>query len=205
MTITPFPAGQFGVIYLDPPWLYKMRSAAGHAKSPHAHYAGMNFDELAALRDSILFAAAPDCVMVMWTTWPGDGETDFLFQSMDLMKIFGFTRKTGGAWIKTTKHGKLNMGPGYVLRGNSEPFIIGTRGAPKIKHRSQRNVIHTGDTPENFNDLKITIHSQAREHSRKPDEFATMLQELFHGPYLELFARTARPGWSAWGNEIEKF
>jgi N6-adenosine-specific RNA methylase IME4 len=27
----------------------------------------------------------------------------------------------------------------------------------------------------------------------------------FAGPYLELFARQQRPGWTAWGNETTKF
>lgn len=32
-----------------------------------------------------------------------------------------------------------------------------------------------------------------------------LLQNLFHGPYLELFSRTHRDGWTVWGNETEKF
>jgi len=32
-----------------------------------------------------------------------------------------------------------------------------------------------------------------------------MAEALFSGPHVELFARTARPGWNAWGNEVGKF
>lgn len=203
----PFPPGQFGLIYTDFPWLYKMRSDKGHKKSPHAHYPGMTFEEMAAMRDAIMFASAPDCVLFMWTTWAAhpDDDIDFLQDALTLMKLFGFRRKTGGHWAKTTRHGKQNMGTGYVMRGASEPFLIGTRGTPKIKHKGQRNAIFTGAVPENFNDLGIHIASPAREHSRKPDEMPVLLENLFHGPYLELFGRTQREGWTVWGNDTEKF
>ena len=44
-----------------------------------------------------------------------------------------------------------------------------------------------------------------REHSRKPDEVVAGIERLVPGPYLELFARETRPGWTAWGNEVTKF
>jgi N6-adenosine-specific RNA methylase IME4 len=37
----------------------------------------------------------------------------------------------------------------------------------------------------------------------KPDEQFAVIERCSPGPYLELFARRKRPGWSAWGNEIE--
>ena len=33
----PFPSGQYGVIYCDPPWAYEMYSAKGYEKSPQEH------------------------------------------------------------------------------------------------------------------------------------------------------------------------
>ena len=202
-----FPTGQYGLIYADPAWKSKMRSEKGYSKSPESHYNTMTFDELAALRDDIIFATAPDAVLFMWTTWGADPENgiDHLQQALDLMKLWGFQRKTGGSWNKTTRHGKQNMGYGYILRSATEPFIIGTRGRPRIKNHGTRNAIFTGERPDNFNDLGITISSMAREHSRKPDEMIPLIENLFDGPYLELFARTTRPGWTSWGNETEKF
>lgn len=204
----PFPRNyQYGVIYADPPWKYTMRSEKGYAKSPEAHYDTMAFDAMAAMRDDILFASSPDCVLFMWTTWPAHPEsnTDLLQQSLDLMKLWGFQRKTGGCWNKTTANGKQHFGTGYIMRGASEPFIIGTRGNPKIKNKSTRNSIFTGDVPDNFNDLGITITAKARDHSQKPDEMTVLLENLFDGPYLELFSRTERPNWTVWGNETDKY
>jgi len=39
------------------------------------------------------------------------------------------------------------------------------------------------------------------EHSRKPDVFHEVIEKVSPGPYVELFARRARPGWAVWGNQ----
>ena len=45
------------------------------------------------------------------------------------------------------------------------------------------------------------IESRKREHSRKPDEQYPLIEACSPGPRLEMFARHARPGWTAWGDE----
>jgi len=40
---------------------------------------------------------------------------------------------------------------------------------------------------------------------RKPDGIHERIERLVAGPYLELFARQSRPGWTTWGNEATKF
>lgn len=195
-----FPRTQNGLIYCDPAWEHLAYSDKGLTKSPQMHYECMSLDEMKAMRDDILFASAPDCVCIMWTLW------NFMDQAIDLMTTWGFEYKTGGVWNKVTKNGKQSFGTGYILRGSSEPFIIGTLGNPKIKNRSTRNSLFTGDIPDNLHDLaNITINSLLREHSRKPPEMYEIIENLFEGDYLELFARTQRPGWNFWGNETTKF
>jgi N6-adenosine-specific RNA methylase IME4 len=44
-----------------------------------------------------------------------------------------------------------------------------------------------------------------REHSRKPDELYNLIEKCSIGPYLELFARGKKKGWSQWGNEVENY
>jgi N6-adenosine-specific RNA methylase IME4 len=39
------------------------------------------------------------------------------------------------------------------------------------------------------------------QHSAKPDAFYDLVEAVSPGPYLELFARRARFGWSYWGDE----
>jgi hypothetical protein len=38
-------------------------------------------------------------------------------------------------------------------------------------------------------------------HSKKPDGFLDMVEQVSPGPYVELFARRARFGWDYWGDE----
>jgi N6-adenosine-specific RNA methylase IME4 len=64
-----------------------------------------------------------------------------------------------------------------------------TRGAPKRLAKGVRQV----------------IVEPRREHSRKPDCQYERVEELVGGPYLEMFARNTRPGWTAWGNQTDKF
>ncbi len=195
----PIPSGQYGVIYADPAWSYTMYSDKGYGKSPDAHYQCSHFDVMAALRDQLLFASAPHCVLVMWAVWP------MLPQALALMGAWGFEFKTGGSWSKVSTHGKQAFGTGYILRSTEEPFLIGTLGSPRIKNKSTRNRFYTDDVPNDLRELSLSVTALRREHSRKPDEMVTLIEELFDGPYLELFARTSRPGWTSWGNETEKF
>ena len=81
------------------------------------------------------------------------------------------------------------MGLGYWTRANSEPCLLATRGKPKRLNA----------------DVRQGIIAPRREHSRKPDEVHGRIERLVAGPYLELFARAERPGWTVWGNETTKF
>ncbi len=47
------------------------------------------------------------------------------------------------------------------------------------------------------------IEAPRRGHSEKPEEgFAVIEKSYPEFPRLELFARSQRPGWTAWGNEL---
>mgnify|MGYP001252805188 CR=1 FL=1 len=47
------------------------------------------------------------------------------------------------------------------------------------------------------------IASRKREHSRKPDSQYDIIENCSPGPYLELFARGARPNWVMWGSQAD--
>lgn len=176
------PSGGFGKMIADPPWRFALRSGKGEGKSPQAQYACADVETLALLPVETL--AAPNCLMLMWATFP------MLQEALWLMQQWGFRYVTGGAWHKRTVHGKTAFGTGYVLRSASEPFLIGARGQPAVKSRSERNI----------------IDAVAREHSRKPDEQYDMMDRLAGDVAgIELFARQRWPGWQAWGNETGKF
>ena len=69
---------------------------------------------------------------------------------------------------------------------------IGVRG-------KNARTLQPGRSQENI------ISSQKREHSRKPDEQYAIIEACSPGPYLELFARGPRKGWSVWGNQAEEY
>src|SRR5207253_549541 len=69
----------------------------------------------------------------------------------------------------------------------TELVLFGTRGTMRTREagRRQTNI----------------IVSRKREHSRKPDEQYALIEACSPGPFLELFARHPRAGWTQWGNE----
>jgi N6-adenosine-specific RNA methylase IME4 len=49
------------------------------------------------------------------------------------------------------------------------------------------------------------ILAPRRAHSQKPEEVRDSIDRLYpDASKLELFARSERPGWDAWGNEVGK-
>lgn len=172
----------YGALLIDPPWRFSNYSAKGEVKNPVAHYSCMSLADLRAMPVADL--AAPDCAMIMWATAP------LLPEAVALMSAWGFTFKSAGAWAKQSSTGqKWAFGTGYCFRSAAEFFLLGTIGKPRIKSRSVRNL----------------IVAPIREHSRKPEDQYEMVEQLFDGPYAEVFSRAARPGWDSFGDEAGKF
>lgn len=172
----------YGALLVDYPWSFRNFSKKGEAKNPSAHYRCMTIEQGRALPVADL--AAPDCAMLMWATAP------LLPEAVALMAAWGFTFKSAGAWAKQSSTGqKWAFGTGYCFRSAAEFFLLGTIGKPRIKSRSVRNL----------------IVAPVREHSRKPDDQYEMVEQLFDGPYAEVFSRANRAGWDSFGDEAGKF
>jgi N6-adenosine-specific RNA methylase IME4 len=175
------PVGGFDLIMADPPWSYEMRSDKGYAKSPNAHYDTMSIEAIKAMPVEAL--AAPNCLLWLWAVGP------MLPEALEVIRSWGFTFKTMGNWTKVGESGKQHFGTGYILRNAGEPFLIATRGAPKTTKA-----------------VRSVIIAPARQHSRKPDKAFVEAERLMpEARRLELFSRQSRPGWSVWGNEVDKF
>jgi N6-adenosine-specific RNA methylase IME4 len=190
------PRGHFGAIYADPPWRFKTWNktetvqARGSKSTYTVHYHTMPADEIAALPVSEI--ASDDCVLFLWACWP------MLREAFDLIDAWGFTYKTCAFdWMKARTQqldifrddADASMGMGYWTRANSEPCLLATRGKPKRVHA----------------DVRQGIIEPRREHSRKPDCVPSRIERLVAGPYLELFSRTTREGWTCCGNQVGKF
>lgn len=174
--------GAYRAILADPPWQFRTYSRKGEGKSPQAHYDVMERLDIKALPVGEL--AAPDCALVMWATAP------LLVEATACLEAWGFRYKSAGAWAKQSSTGrKWAFGTGYCYRSAAEFWLLGTRGKPEQRVRDVRNL----------------IVAPVREHSRKPDRMAADIERLWPGPYVELFARSKRPGWDVWGNDVDRF
>lgn len=192
------PRGHFKAIYADPAWKFYNwskrpwweRADKNTSRAAERHYDTMSIEDMAALPVADL--AAEDSVLFMWATWPT------LPDALKLIEAWGFTYKTCGFdWMKAHA-GQIEMfredvdvqvGMGYWTRANSEPCLLATRGKPKRINA----------------DVRMGIIEPRRQHSRKPDCVPSRIERLVDGPYLELFARTQRQGWTVWGNQTDKF
>ena len=191
LAANPAAPGTFRAILVDPPWQYKTYSEeTGQGRSAESHYPTMSIEEMAALPVGDL--AATDCALFMWVTWPT------IQQAFALGQTWGFEYKTCGfLWAKLNKEKpsflaasrdeNWHMGMGFWSRANTEACLLFTKGEP----------------PRLNADVRQLLVSPLREHSQKPDEIYGRIERLVAGPYLELFARQKREGWSVWGNEVE--
>lgn len=189
MIFEGIPTKHFGAILADPPWGFQMfnsvRAVPCRGVQP---YPTMKTPEIEAMPVGSL--AAPDSVLFLWVTWP------MLKDGFSVMESWGFTYKTCGfCWVKGKglplfpEDFKDKMGLGFWTRANSEVCLLGTRGKPKRVNADVRQV----------------VQAPLREHSRKPEEIHGRIERLVAGPYLELFARAPREGWTVWGNQTDKF
>jgi len=121
--------------------------------------------------------ATPDAVLFLWTA------TSILPEALRVLEAWGFRYVTNVVWVKD------KIGVGHWVRNQHELLLIGRRGG--------------FPTPEPAKRPSSVIEARRREHSRKPDEAYELIERMYpEMPKIELFARRARPGWAAWGNEI---
>ena len=176
--------GLYGAILADPPWRFANRS--GKVAPEHKRlrrYSTLSLDEIKKIpvpkiseKSSHLYLWVPNAL---------------LLEGLEVMKAWGFTYKTNIIWHKVRKDGGPDgRGVGFYFRNTTEIVLFGVRGSRRTLQPGRRQV--------------NIIRTQKREHSRKPDELYRVIEECSPGPYLELFARTHRPGWAQWGDEISE-
>ena len=169
------PKQKFQVIYADPPWSYNDKCDSGAIQSGGVdkHYPTMSINEICELPISDL--AEDDSVLFLWTTSP------LLEDSFLVINAWGFNYKASFIWDKI----KHNMGHYNSVR--HEFLLIATRGSC---------------TPDNMKLFDSVQSIERSEHSKKPHEFYEIIETLYSGSKIELFARNIRDGWSSWGNEV---
>ena len=177
MTFSGLKKHHYRAILADPPWPFG-KGRLGRERG----YETMSPDEICNLPVHSL--AHQDCLLYLWI------RTRHLSLAMRTIEAWGFEYVTiAFVWIKLDKQKKPFFGIGYWTRNSAELCLLAKRGKPV---REAANV-------------QQTILSPIREHSRKPDEQYSRIEAISSGPYLELFARQTRPGWTSWGRELHKF
>lgn len=167
--------GVYRVVMADPPWRYDDRPPSG--SGAQQHYNGMTIEQLCKL--PVMAHTYANAVLFMWATAP------LLLANpgpREVLEAWGFTYKTNIVWDKVLSAG------GHYVAGKHEHLIIATRGSC------------TPDHPVPSPDSVQTIRRDG-EHSAKPEEFRKLIEQLYDGPRLELFARERAEGWDSFGDD----
>jgi N6-adenosine-specific RNA methylase IME4 len=166
--------GKFAVILADPPWRYENPPMGGSNRSIENHYPTMSLDEICAL--PVADIAHEDAVLFLWATAPK------LAECMQVATAWGFDYRTEMVWVKD------KIGMGYHVRNRHEGLLICKRG-------------ELPPPPENAR-CDSVIEAPRLEHSDKPDIFYEIIDAMYPGlRKIELFSRSTRQGWTAWGNQ----
>ncbi len=184
-TLAPLPrvTGGFQTVLADPPWRFQNRT--GKVAPEHRRldrYSTLDLNDICAL--PVQDVVAQNAHLYLWVP------NALLPDGMRVMEDWGFRYVSNVVWAKRRKDGGPDgRGVGFYFRNVTELILFGVRGSMRTlaPARSQVNMIET----------------RKREHSRKPDEQYRLIESCSPGPYLEMFARQAAPGWTAWGDESD--
>lgn len=179
---------KYRTIVCDPPWHYsswpgqmgihgnRVRDVPLDNRRKPIDYLTMTVSEIESLPVSAL--AEPDAHLYLWTT------NRYLPDAFGVLKAWGFRYSQTLVWGKTP----MGLGPGGTFAQNAEYCLFARRGTLKHLRRSESVW---------FNWPRMGPGS----HSRKPEHFIDLVEQVSPGPYVELFSRRHRLGWAVWGNE----
>jgi N6-adenosine-specific RNA methylase IME4 len=143
--------------------------------APEQHYPTLSLEEIRAIAPP----TAENAVLFLWAV------NCRLREALALIEAWGFDYGTNLVWVKPS------IGLGNIFRNRHELLLFGRRGN-----------LH-GPDPEDRVDS--VLEAARGRHSEKPEVVYELIERMYpEASKLELFARGApRPGWVAWGNEVE--
>ncbi len=179
----PRTGGGWSCVYADPPWRFSNRT--GKVAPEHRRldrYDTMTAAEIAAL--PVADVVADNAHLYLWVP------NALLPEGLAVMQGWGFRYVSNLVWAKRRKDGGPDgRGVGFYFRNVTELILFGVRGSMRTLDPARRQV--------------NMIETVKREHSRKPDEAYELIEACSPGPYLEMFARYPREGWTVWGAEAD--
>ncbi len=178
-----YTAGKkYKTIYADPPWQFQNRT--GKVAPEHKRlnrYSTMTLEDIKHL--PVADVADEKCHLYLWVP------NALLPEGLEVLKAWGFEYKTNIIWEKIRKDGMPDgRGVGFYFRNVTEILLFGIKG-------SKNRTLNAGRSQVNL------IRSIKREHSKKPDEFISLIESCSSAPFLEIFARGNRSHWDMWGNQ----
>lgn len=182
----------FNSLVVDPPWPYRnvednafpsdlIADGTRRARkaSSHIRYGSMTMADLHAM--PVAEWTAPRAHLYLWTT------NAFMCEAHTLAASWGFDVKTIITWGKVQDDGEPSRKMGYWYRSATEHVVFAVRG--------QLRLVNPDPAPST-----LMLHRRL-PHSVKPESFYDMVERYSPGPYLDVFSRRARLGWTTWGNE----
>ena len=145
---------------------------SGLETSADNKYPTMPIEDICALKVAEL--AEETTVLFLWATNP------LLPEALKVVNSWGFKYKTNLVWVKGS-----SAGLGWFEKSAHEILIIAVR--KKTPHPESRPVSY-------FEETRTT-------HSKKPVKAYEIIESMYPGNKIELFARNSRSGWDSWGNE----
>lgn len=186
---------KFGTIMADPPWQFQNKT--GKVAPEHKRLNRYSTMSLADICDMPVVSLAQEpCHLYLWVP------NALLPEGLKVMEAWGFNYKSNIIWQKIRKDGGPDgRGVGFYFRNVTEVLLFGTRGKNARTLQPGRSQVNFIESTEPDGDI---VKTRKREHSRKPDEQYEIIESCSFGPYLELFARGERKGWTVWGNQADE-
>jgi N6-adenosine-specific RNA methylase IME4 len=176
---------RFQTVLADPPWRFTNRT--GKVAPEHrrlSRYETMTTEDICALPVADLVREPAH--LYLWVP------NALLPDGLRVMQAWGFEYKSNIVWHKVRKDGGSDgRGVGFYFRNVTELLLFGVRGKNARTEPPGRSQVNY-------------LSSRKREHSRKPDEQYDLIERCSKAPYLELFARGTRPGWTYWGKQADE-
>jgi len=198
----------YKTITLDPPW--PERGGGKSKRGADGHYPVMSVAKIieTVMASEPVSRIAPDAHCWCWVT------DNYLEGGLELMRALGFRYVRTLAWVKVASdkglvatfntwlanidigvasnlrallQAQVSIGLGQYLRGAHELALFGVRGNAMVPPPADR--------------MPSVVFAPKGRHSAKPNEAIEVFERVSPGPRVEMFARNARPGWDAWGNE----
>jgi len=138
-------------------------------------YNTMSIDEIKKL--PVRKLADRNCEVYLWVT------QKYLPDAFDILKAWSLKYCQTLTWCKNP----MGTGQGGVYTPTTEFLILARNGRmPAVKRI----------------DTTWFAFSRQRKHSKKPDGFQAMIEQVSEAPRLEMFARRQLFGWDVFGNEV---